>query len=55
MHYVDIRSCFFGSFGSLEPAFTNFMYEKLVLETWYDVKKLFIDIQELAILHPDEK
>ena len=30
-------------FGSLEPALTNFMYEHLVLETWYDVKKLLID------------
>ena len=30
-------------FGSLEPALTNFMYENLVLETWYHVKKLFID------------
>ena len=30
-------------FGSLEPALTNFMYKNLVLETWYDVKKAFID------------
>ena len=30
-------------FGSLEPALTNFMYENLVLENWYDVKKIFID------------
>ena len=30
-------------FGSLEPALTNFLYKNLVLETWYDVKKAFID------------
>ena len=30
-------------FGSLEPALTYFPYENLVVETWYDIKKLFID------------
>ena len=34
---------FFEVFGSLEPALTNFMCENLVIETWYHVKKLFID------------
>ena len=29
-------------FGSLAPTQTYFMYENLVLELWYDVKKLFI-------------
>ena len=30
-------------FGRLEPTLTNFMHENLVLKTWYDGKKLFID------------
>ena len=44
VQHVAIHSWFFLEvFGSLEPPLTNFMYENLVLETWYDVKKLFID------------
>ena len=30
-----------GVFGSSVPALTNYIYENLVLETWFGVKKLF--------------
>ena len=41
--YQSTVVVFLEVFGSLEPALTNFMHENLVLETWYDVMKLFID------------